>query len=71
MYRHAVGALLEEGGGIDIGTVHFLTTSNGEYVENACFLERLGEELAEAQRVLATFPQTHPQVVEEAGRSST
>ncbi|MGY1498028.1 RNA-guided endonuclease InsQ/TnpB family protein [Streptomyces sp. QTS52] len=42
--------------GIDMGVTHFLTTSNGEHVANPRFLEASAAELAEAQRVLATFP---------------
>ncbi|MFD8725634.1 RNA-guided endonuclease InsQ/TnpB family protein [Streptomyces sp. NPDC059629] len=42
--------------GIDMGTVHFLTTSDGEHVVNPRFLDAAAEELAEAQRHLATFP---------------
>lgn len=42
--------------GIDMGVAHFLTTSDGEHVPNLRFAERATEELAEAQRHLATFP---------------
>lgn len=42
--------------GIDMGVTHFLTTSNGEHVENPRFMDQSAEELAEAQRVLSTFP---------------
>ncbi|KNE81130.1 MULTISPECIES: RNA-guided endonuclease InsQ/TnpB family protein [Streptomyces] len=42
--------------GIDMGTVHFLTTSEGEHEPNPRFLGTVAEELAEAQRHLATFP---------------
>jgi putative transposase len=43
--------------GVDMGVRHFLTTSNGEHVANPRFLEASAEELAQAQRVLSTFPQ--------------
>ncbi|PJE93713.1 transposase [Streptomyces carminius] len=43
--------------GIDMGTVHFLTTSGGEHVANPRFLTAMADELAQAQRHLATFPQ--------------
>ncbi|WP_101256248.1 RNA-guided endonuclease InsQ/TnpB family protein [Streptomyces barkulensis] len=42
--------------GVDLGTVHFLTTSDGEHVANPRFLDTMAEELAAAQRHLATFP---------------
>jgi len=42
--------------GIDMGIAHFLTTSDSEHVANPRFLEAMAEELAEAQRHLATFP---------------
>jgi putative transposase len=42
--------------GIDMGVVHFLTTSRGEQVENPRFLQRSAERLAEAQRQLSAFP---------------
>lgn len=42
--------------GIDMGVAHFLTTSGGEHVANPRFLEAMAQELAEAQRHLATFP---------------
>ncbi|MFI9600521.1 RNA-guided endonuclease InsQ/TnpB family protein [Streptomyces sp. NPDC052043] len=42
--------------GIDMGTVHFLTTSDGVHVANPRFLNAMAEDLAEAQRHLATFP---------------
>ncbi|MEE1943450.1 transposase, partial [Streptomyces sp. TRM 70361] len=42
--------------GIDMGTVHFLTTSGGEHLANPRFLDTMADELAEAQRHLATFP---------------
>src|SRR5690606_36463331 len=42
--------------GIDMGIVHFLTTSEGEHGPNPRFLGTVAEELAEAQRLLATFP---------------
>jgi len=42
--------------GIDMGVAHFLTTSHGEHVANPRFLTAMAEELAEAQRNLATFP---------------
>ncbi|MCI3273920.1 RNA-guided endonuclease InsQ/TnpB family protein [Streptomyces cylindrosporus] len=43
--------------GIDMGVVHFLTTSDGVHVANPRFLEAMADELAEAQQHLATFPQ--------------
>ncbi|WP_432073035.1 RNA-guided endonuclease InsQ/TnpB family protein [Streptomyces wuyuanensis] len=42
--------------GIDMGVAHFLTTSDGGHVGNPRFLQAMAEELAEAQRHLATFP---------------
>ncbi len=42
--------------GIDMGTVHFFTGSNGEHKENPRFLESMAEELTAAQQHLATFP---------------
>ncbi|MER5227712.1 RNA-guided endonuclease InsQ/TnpB family protein [Streptomyces flaveus] len=43
--------------GIDMGTVHFFTDSNGNHVENPRFLEQAAEALADAQRALDAFPQ--------------
>ncbi|MFG2025850.1 RNA-guided endonuclease InsQ/TnpB family protein [Streptomyces sp. NPDC048825] len=43
--------------GIDLGVTHFLTTSGGEHIANPRFLQEAAEELAAAQRHLATFPQ--------------
>ncbi|MEU6746290.1 transposase [Spirillospora sp. NPDC046719] len=43
--------------GIDLGVAHLLTTSEGEFVENPRLLASMAEELAAAQRHLATFPQ--------------
>ncbi|MFJ2738024.1 RNA-guided endonuclease InsQ/TnpB family protein [Streptomyces sp. NPDC087317] len=42
--------------GIDMGIARFLTTSDGEHVANPRFLQAMADELAEAQRHLATFP---------------
>ncbi|RVX47790.1 transposase [Nonomuraea polychroma] len=42
--------------GIDMGTTYFLTTSGGEHVANPRFMHAMADELAEAQRHLATFP---------------
>ncbi|MER5219848.1 RNA-guided endonuclease InsQ/TnpB family protein [Streptomyces flaveus] len=42
--------------GIDLGVTHFLTTSTGEHIANPRFLQKAAEELAAAQRHLATFP---------------
>ncbi|MFJ5558731.1 RNA-guided endonuclease InsQ/TnpB family protein [Streptomyces sp. NPDC093250] len=42
--------------GIDMGTTHFLTTSEGQHEPNPRFLDAAAEELAAAQRHLATFP---------------
>ncbi|MEV5709358.1 transposase [Actinoallomurus sp. NPDC052274] len=41
--------------GIDMGTVHFFTDSNGVHVENPRFLGTMAAELAAAQQHLATF----------------
>jgi putative transposase len=41
---------------IDLGVAHFLTTSDGEQTANPRFFAALADELAEAQRHLATFP---------------
>lgn len=41
--------------GIDMGTVHFFTDSNGNHEENPRFLESTAEELAKAQQHLSTF----------------
>jgi putative transposase len=49
----ATGAVV----GIDMGVTHFLTTSDGEHVGNPRFLQAAAEDLAEAQRHLATFPE--------------
>ncbi|MFE2930262.1 RNA-guided endonuclease InsQ/TnpB family protein [Streptomyces sp. NPDC059278] len=43
--------------GIDMGVTRFLTTSDGEHVANPRFLETAADDLAEAQRHFATFPQ--------------
>ncbi|MEU9452178.1 transposase [Streptomyces sp. NPDC048277] len=48
----ATGAVV----GIDMGTTHFLTNSDGEHIANPKFLDRMADELAEAQQHLATFP---------------
>ncbi|MET8539754.1 transposase [Kitasatospora sp. NPDC004799] len=48
----AVGAVA----GIDLGVAHFLTLSNGEHIANPRFLQGAAEEIAQAQRHLATFP---------------
>lgn len=48
----ATGAVV----GIDMGTTHFLTTSDGAHVAGPRFLDQAADELAEAQRHLATFP---------------
>ncbi|WP_167500962.1 RNA-guided endonuclease InsQ/TnpB family protein [Streptomyces malaysiensis] len=48
----ATGAVV----GVDMGTTHFLTTSDGAHVAGPRFLDRVADELAEAQRHLATFP---------------
>ncbi|OBQ51211.1 transposase [Streptomyces sp. H-KF8] len=42
--------------GIDMGVAHFLTTSGGAHVTNPRFFQAMADELAEAQRHLATFP---------------
>ena len=42
--------------GIDMGTAHFLTTSEGEHIANPRFFDTAAAELADAQRHLATFP---------------
>ncbi|KAA0935415.1 RNA-guided endonuclease InsQ/TnpB family protein [Streptomyces apricus] len=42
--------------GIDMGVVHFLTTSDGGHVTNPRPFRAAAEELAAAQRQLATFP---------------
>ncbi|MGK5446614.1 RNA-guided endonuclease InsQ/TnpB family protein [Streptomyces radiopugnans] len=42
--------------GIDLGVTHFLTTSSGEHIANPCFLQATADDLAAAQRHLATFP---------------
>lgn len=42
--------------GIDMGTVHFLTTSDGKHVANPKIFGAVADELSEAQRHLATFP---------------
>ncbi|MFD8384777.1 RNA-guided endonuclease InsQ/TnpB family protein [Streptomyces sp. NPDC059679] len=42
--------------GIDMGTVHFFTGSNGDHKENPRFLQSMAEELTAAQQHLATFP---------------
>ena len=42
--------------GIDMGVAHFLTTSHGEHIANPRFLTAMADELAQAQRYLATFP---------------
>ncbi|QHC20278.1 RNA-guided endonuclease InsQ/TnpB family protein [Streptomyces sp. GS7] len=42
--------------GIDMGTTHFFTDSDGVHVANPRFVESMAEELAAAQRHLATFP---------------
>ncbi|MFD4504768.1 RNA-guided endonuclease InsQ/TnpB family protein [Streptomyces sp. NPDC058457] len=42
--------------GIDMGTVHFFTDSDGKHAENPRFLQASAEELAKAQRHLDTFP---------------
>ncbi|AGP59927.1 RNA-guided endonuclease InsQ/TnpB family protein [Streptomyces rapamycinicus] len=48
----ATGAVV----GIDMGTTHFLTTSDGAHIARPRFLDQAADELAEAQRHLATFP---------------
>ncbi|MET9954930.1 transposase [Streptomyces sp. NPDC006339] len=42
--------------GIDMGTTRFFTDSGGGHVENPRFLGKMARELADAQRLLATFP---------------
>ncbi|MBJ7904899.1 transposase [Streptomyces sp. DSM 110735] len=42
--------------GIDMGITHFLTTSDGKHIASPRFLREAAQELAEAQRQLATFP---------------
>ncbi|MER6072186.1 transposase [Streptomyces sp. NPDC001817] len=42
--------------GIDMGTVHFYTDSNGVHTKNPRFLQAAAQALAEAQRHLDTFP---------------
>ncbi|MEW1838516.1 transposase [Nonomuraea angiospora] len=42
--------------GIDMGTTHFLTTSDGVHVANPKLCDTAAAELADAQRHLATFP---------------
>ncbi len=42
--------------GIDLGIVHFLTTSDGEHVANPGYLKAVAGEVAAAQQHLATFP---------------
>ncbi|MCX4617441.1 transposase [Streptomyces mirabilis] len=42
--------------GIDMGTVHFFTDSNGVHKDNPRFCASMGEQLATAQRHLDTFP---------------
>jgi putative transposase len=42
--------------GIDMGTVRFFTTSDGEHVENPRFLDTMAAELAVARQHLAMFP---------------
>ncbi|MBB5802287.1 putative transposase [Saccharothrix ecbatanensis] len=48
----ATGSLV----GIDMGTVHFFTDSNGNHEENPRFLKAMADVLAAAQRVLDAFP---------------
>ncbi|MEU7857855.1 transposase [Nonomuraea sp. NPDC049141] len=43
--------------GIDMGITHFLTTSDGAHVANPKFFDAAADELAYAQRHLATFPE--------------
>lgn len=43
--------------GIDMGTVHLFTDSDGNHEDTPRFLERVADELAAAQQHLATFPQ--------------
>ncbi|MGQ4413776.1 RNA-guided endonuclease InsQ/TnpB family protein [Streptomyces sp. SAS_269] len=42
--------------GIDMGVKHFLTTSDGEHIASPRFLGAAADDLAEAQKHLATFP---------------
>lgn len=42
--------------GIDMGVASFLTTSEGEHVDNPRFLDKTADKLAEAQRGLSKFP---------------
>ncbi|MEU4268544.1 transposase [Streptomyces sp. NPDC026092] len=42
--------------GIDVGTVHFFTDSNGNHEPNPRFLSKMAGELATAQQHLSTFP---------------
>jgi len=42
--------------GIDMGTVHFFTDSNGVHEPNPRFLKSMAEELSAAQQYLAAFP---------------
>ncbi|MGI5460804.1 RNA-guided endonuclease InsQ/TnpB family protein [Streptomyces sp. CA-249302] len=42
--------------GVDMGVAHFLTTSDGEHIANPRFHQTMADELAQAQRHLATFP---------------
>lgn len=48
----ATGAVV----GVDMGVAHFFTTSDGQHVANPRFLTAAAEDLASAQRHLATFP---------------
>ncbi|MEV0691948.1 transposase [Streptomyces sp. NPDC050388] len=43
--------------GIDMGVTHFLTTSDGVHIASPRFLGAVADDLAEAQRHLARFPQ--------------
>ncbi|MFF3892048.1 RNA-guided endonuclease InsQ/TnpB family protein [Streptomyces sp. NPDC001812] len=43
--------------GIDMGVEHFLTTSDGVHIASPRFLGAVADDLAEAQRHLARFPQ--------------
>ncbi|MEV8561507.1 transposase [Streptomyces sp. NPDC051917] len=42
--------------GIDMGTTHFFTDSGGVHIDNPRFLASMAGRLADAQRVLDTFP---------------
>ncbi|BCK68813.1 hypothetical protein Srufu_027660 [Streptomyces libani subsp. rufus] len=42
--------------GIDMGTTHFLTTTDGVHIENPRLLSKAAAELAAAQRNLSQFP---------------